>query len=80
MTTYKLNTEVIVVFKKEEHILELKMELSDLIQKTEEDLYIELEQKYVPCNCITESQTFCECGGEFEDYEIVEIKLQGGNK
>ena len=47
-------------------------------------IYASLEQIYemleetIPCNnssCNNESQNFCDCGSNFEDYEIVEVMV-----
>ena len=81
MNKYKLNTNVSVLFKSGFNFVELKITLGDLIQKTEEELFELLEEREAPCTCtLSESQNFCECGGAFEDYEIVEIEILNGQQ
>jgi hypothetical protein len=76
MSKYKLNEDVSVLFKNGFNFVELKITLQDLIQNTEEELFELLEERESPCTCnINESVPFCECGGAFDDYEIVEIEI-----
>lgn len=81
MSKYKLNEYVSILFKNGFNFVELKITLEDLIQKTEEELFELLEEREAPCTCtFSESQSFCDCQSAFDDYEIVEIEIQGGNK
>jgi len=72
----KLDDEVKIIFKNDEcKIAEITITVNQLLDKTRDDLYEMLEDT-IPCTCSScnnESQNFCDCGGNFEDYEIVEM-------
>jgi hypothetical protein len=54
---------------------EITITLKDLLDKTTEDLYDILEGMAVCKNsgCNNESQNFCDCDSEFQDYEISDV-------
>lgn len=72
----KLNEEVKIIFKNDEgKTAEITITVNQLLDKTKDDFYEMLEET-IPCNsssCNNESQNFCDCGSNFEEYEIVEV-------
>jgi len=72
----KLDDEVKIIFKNGEgKTAEITITVNQLLDKTKDDFYEMLEET-IPCNissCNNESQSFCDCGGNFEDYEIVQV-------
>jgi hypothetical protein len=72
----KLTEEVKIIFKNSEgEKQELTITIDKLLDSTKDDLYEMLEES-TPCtssSCNNESQNFCDCGGNFEDYLIDEV-------
>jgi hypothetical protein len=72
----KLTEEVKIIFKNSEgQKEELTITIDKLLDSTKDDLYEMLEDTR-PCasaSCNNESQNFCDCGGNFEDYLIDEV-------
>lgn len=57
---------------------EVGITLKEFLKYNEEDLSEFLENSY-PCtssSCYNESQNYCDCGGQFEDFEIEKIKFK----
>jgi hypothetical protein len=72
----KLTDEVKIIFKNSEGAKEeLAITIDKLLDSTKDDLYEMLENTR-PCtssSCNNESQNFCDCDGNFEDYLIDEV-------
>lgn len=76
----KMEDDVVVVFKnKEGETVELSTTARFIIENTSEDLYDMLEKTKhcTSSSCNNESQNFCDCGPNFDEYEINEIKHNG---
>ena len=73
----KLKAKVTLIFKnKEGKKKELVLTVKDMLERTLEDFYEDLESECTSSGCNNESQNFCDCGAEYEDYEITEVVLQ----
>jgi len=51
-------------------LLTKEYSLDELLEKSEEDVFDDLEDKYSDCNCLNESCNHCECQPIFEDSKI----------
>ena len=72
----KLHEDITLVFKNDAGLTkELTITALQLIDKTLEDLYEMLEDDCNCSSCNNESQNFCDCGAEYEDYELYEILI-----
>ena len=72
----KLKTKVTLIFKnKEGEKLELQTTVKDMLERTLDDFYEDLEPECTSASCNNESQNFCDCGAVYEDYEIDEVVL-----
>lgn len=72
----KLEAKVALVFKnKEGKKLELQTTVKDMLERTLEDFYEDLEPECTSASCNNESQNFCDCGDVYEDYEVDEVVL-----
>ena len=60
---------------KENDIISRIYHLDDLISMDLESIYENLESECTSSSCNTESQNFCDCGCQYEDYELFK-KLQ----
>ena len=73
-----LKREVKILFKNNEgNTAEITITLETLLDKTSDDFF-EILEDTIPCtsaSCNNESQNFCDCGGNFEDYEIYDVVL-----
>ena len=70
----KLEEKVTLMFKnKEGDKKELVLTLKYLIERCLDDFYEDLESECTSSGCNNESQNFCDCGPEYEDYEITEV-------
>jgi hypothetical protein len=74
-----LESNVIVIFRNEKGDEKtITITADELLDYTRDDLY-DLLEGYAPCTssgCNTESQNFCDCGLEFEDYVISGLVIQ----
>ena len=74
----KLEDNVTIVFKNTEgKEAKITITVKDLLENTSDDFYEWLDDSE-PCtsaSCNNESQNFCDCGSEFEDYEICELLI-----
>jgi len=72
----KLESKITLVFKnKEGKKLELQTTVKDMLERTLEDFYEDLESECTSASCNNESQNFCDCVAMYEDYEIFEVVL-----
>ena len=72
----KLEAKVTLIFKnKEGDKKELKLTVKDMLKRTLEDFYEDLEYECTSSGCNNESQNFCDCGAVYEDYNITEVVL-----
>jgi len=75
----KLTDKVEIVFENNERKTKtIDITINDLIDKDRDDIY-DLLESTEPCTsggCNTESQNFCDCGGQFDDFIIVGINLK----
>lgn len=70
----KLKAKVTLIFKnKEGDKKELILTVKDMLERTLEDFYEDLEPECTSVSCNNESQNFCDCGAVYEDYEIDEV-------
>lgn len=70
----KLTDEVRIIFENPEGLKkELTMTVDKLLDSTRDDLHDMLEEPCTSSGCNNESQNFCDCGGSFDDYVIVEV-------
>ena len=71
----KLDSNITLVFKnKEGNFKELTVTVKDLLERTLDDFYEDLEDECTSSGCNNESQNFCDCGASYEDYEIYEVR------
>lgn len=74
----KLNKTVRIIFKNDTgDIKHISISMEQLLEYTSNDFYEWLDNTS-PCtssSCNNESQNFCDCGGNFEDYEIVDVEI-----
>ena len=75
--TGQLDSEVTLVFKnKEGETIELGTTLKDLLERTIDDFYEDLEPTCTSSSCNNESQNFCDCGSAYEEYEIDSVIIK----
>lgn len=71
----KLDSNITLVFKnKEGNFKELTVTVKDMLERTLDDFYEDLEDECTSSGCNNESQNFCDCGASYEDYEIYEVR------
>jgi hypothetical protein len=74
----KLDDYVKITFKNDEgRTAEINISVEQLLNNTLDDFYEWLDDSE-PCtsaSCHNESQNFCDCGSQYEDYEFYEITL-----
>lgn len=72
----KLNDYVKITFKNDEgKTAHIDISVEQLLNNTLDDFYEWLDDSE-PCtsaSCNNESQNFCDCGSQFEDYEFYDI-------
>lgn len=72
----ELKDKIKLVFKNTEgEKVDLEITVKEILEKTLDDFYEDLESSE-NCNsssCNNESQNFCDCGGQYEDYEFFEL-------
>lgn len=72
----KITDDVEIVFTNSKgDNMSLIISVKQLLDKTSDDLYDMLEDQS-PCNssgCNNESQNFCDCGTQYDDFEITEV-------
>lgn len=72
----KLDDKLILVFKNGDgDKKELEITFKDLLDRNIKDYYDDLEDECTSSSCNNESQNFCDCGLQYEDYEISEVVL-----
>lgn len=75
----ELNKKITVIFRNEQgDEMTLEITADELLDCTRDDLYDRLEGE-MPCTssgCNNESQNFCDCGLEYEDFTITALKLE----
>lgn len=72
----KLEAKVTLIFKnKEGDKKELVLTVKDMLERTLEEFYEDLEDECTNSGCNNESQNFCDCGAVYEDYEITKVVL-----
>ena len=72
----KLESKVTLVFKnKEGDKKELILTVKDMLERCLDEFYEDLEGECTSSGCNNESQNFCDCGADYEDYEITEVVL-----
>ena len=72
----KIESEVTLVFKnKEGDKREIKTTFKEMLVNDIGDYYDELEVECTNSGCNNETQNFCDCGPEFEDYEASDINI-----
>ena len=77
----KLDEEITLLFKnKEGKKLELQLSVKDMLERTLEDFYEDLEYGCTSSSCHNESQNFCDCPPQYEDYVIDGIIINNKNK
>lgn len=71
----KTKVKLILTHEKTGETITIKTTFSEMLNSHPEEYYENLEQ---PCNsssCYNESQNFCDCGPEFEDYYITGLEI-----
>jgi len=70
----ELQSKVTLIFmNKEGNKKELELTVKDMLERCLEDFYEDLENDCTSSGCNNESQNFCDCGTQYEDYEIKEV-------
>jgi len=76
-----LNTKVTLVFGNEAGgVKKVETTLKGLLDAYEDEFLEQLEEPCTSASCNTESQNFCDCGGEYEDYVLKDILLNQGKR
>lgn len=71
-----LKTKIELILKnKEGDVKKVEYSFKNLLNKTIEDIYDELEEECTSSGCNNESQNFCDCGPQYEDFEIKEFNV-----
>lgn len=69
-----LTDEVKLIFENDNGLsASITITVETLLEYNQDDFYEMLEET-IPCSCTNESQSFCECNTNFEDYNIVRIE------
>lgn len=72
----ELKTKVTLLFKnKEGKELKYQTNVSDILERTLDDFYEDLEPECTSPSCNNESQNFCDCDSIYEDYSIVGLTI-----
>jgi hypothetical protein len=70
----KIESNIDLIFKnKEGDFKKITITVKDMLERTLDDFYEDLEDECTNSGCNNESQNFCDCGPSYEDYEIYEI-------
>jgi len=72
----KLEEQVKIVFKNDEgKTIEMEITVKQLLENTSDDFYEWLDdsENCTSSSCNNESQNFCDCGSQFEDYKVFEV-------
>jgi len=71
-----VKTDVEIIFKSRTgEQARIETDLKSLLYSSEEDFFDALEQPCTSASCNNESQNFCDCGSNYDDYEITDIRL-----
>lgn len=69
----KLDSKVTLIFiNKEGKKIGLETTIKDMLEKTLDDFYEDLEPECRSASCNNEGQNFCDCKAVYEDYNIYE--------
>jgi len=73
----KLETKVTLILSdKDGNKVKIETTFKELLNTSEEEYIDNLEEGCVSSGCYNESQSFCDCGGMYEDYEVTEVLLE----
>lgn len=63
-------SEIKFKFVIDEKLLTKEYTLNEILEKSSEDIFDDLEDKYADCNCLNEGCNHCECQPIFENRDI----------
>lgn len=71
----KAEEYVILVYSDSKDELTIECKLSDVLDNDHDYFLENAEPECTSSGCHNESQNFCDCGGIYEDYKFVEMRL-----